>query len=154
MKKVKFDFKDITIVPETISTIKSRGEINPYNKELYLPIMVSPMDTVVDEKNYKYNDKILDSLNKTINELKEQVNTQKLPNLPDVERKMFLNRRDVDVLYNDFTPPERRVQEYSYPYNYVKNNLNEKKYNFNYFDKKLLKQLKKNCIYPIKKSYE
>lgn len=51
--KPKFDFKDITIVPETISTIKSRGEINPYNKQLYLPIMVSPMDTVVDEKNYK-----------------------------------------------------------------------------------------------------
>jgi len=51
--KQKFDFKDITIVPETVSTIKSRGEITPYNKELYLPIMVSPMDTVVDEKNYK-----------------------------------------------------------------------------------------------------
>jgi len=51
--KQKFDFKDITIVPETISTIKSRGEISPYNKELYLPIMVSPMDTVVDENNYR-----------------------------------------------------------------------------------------------------
>lgn len=52
--KQKFDFKDITIVPETISTIKSRGEISPYNKEQYLPIMVSPMDTVVDDKNYKF----------------------------------------------------------------------------------------------------
>jgi len=51
--KQKFDFKDITIVPEAVSTIKSRGEITPYNKEMYLPIMVSPMDTVVDEKNYK-----------------------------------------------------------------------------------------------------
>lgn len=52
--KQKFDFKDITIVPKTISTIKSRGEISPYNKQLYLPIMVSPMDTVVDDKNYKF----------------------------------------------------------------------------------------------------
>lgn len=52
--KQKFDFKDITIVPETISTIKSRGEISPYNKEQYLPIMVSPMDTVVDDKNYRF----------------------------------------------------------------------------------------------------
>lgn len=59
MKKVKFDFKDITIVPETISTIKSRDEISPYNKEQYLPIMVSPMDTVVDEKNYKLFEDIL-----------------------------------------------------------------------------------------------
>jgi len=51
--KQKFDFKDITIVPEAVSTIKSRGEITPFNKEMYLPIMVSPMDTVVDEKNYR-----------------------------------------------------------------------------------------------------
>lgn len=53
MKNPKFDFKDITIVPETISTITSRKEVNPYNELLYLPVMVSPMDTVVDEKNYK-----------------------------------------------------------------------------------------------------
>lgn len=52
MKNPKFDFKDITIVPETISTITSRKEVNPYNELLYLPVMVSPMDTVVDEKNY------------------------------------------------------------------------------------------------------
>jgi isopentenyl diphosphate isomerase/L-lactate dehydrogenase-like FMN-dependent dehydrogenase len=50
MKNQKFDFKDITIVPETISTISSRSEISPYHKNLYLPIMVSPMDTVVDDK--------------------------------------------------------------------------------------------------------
>jgi IMP dehydrogenase/GMP reductase len=53
MKNQKFDFKDITIVPETISTISSRSEISPYHKNLYLPIMVSPMDTVVDDKNYR-----------------------------------------------------------------------------------------------------
>lgn len=53
MKNPKFDFKDITIVPETISTITSRNEVNPYNELLYLPVMVSPMDTVVDEKNYE-----------------------------------------------------------------------------------------------------
>lgn len=53
MKKTKFDFKDITIVPETVSTISSRKEVNPYNELLYLPVMVSPMDTVVDENNYR-----------------------------------------------------------------------------------------------------
>ena len=49
----KFDFKDITLVPEVISTISSRKEINPYNKNGNLPIMVSPMDTVVDEDNHE-----------------------------------------------------------------------------------------------------
>lgn len=53
MKNPKFDFKDITIVPEAVSTIKSRKEVNPYNELLYLPVMVSPMDTVVDENNYR-----------------------------------------------------------------------------------------------------
>jgi IMP dehydrogenase/GMP reductase len=51
--KQKFDFKDITIVPETVSTITSRKEVYPYDGSLYLPVMVSPMDTVVDENNYR-----------------------------------------------------------------------------------------------------
>jgi len=50
----KFDFKDITIIPETISSISHRYEINPKTKEGTLPLMVSPMDTVVDMFNYKY----------------------------------------------------------------------------------------------------
>lgn len=52
MKKQKFDFKDITIVPETVSTIISRNDVSPYNELMYLPVMVSPMDTVVDDKNH------------------------------------------------------------------------------------------------------
>ena len=53
MKNLKFDFKDITIVPETVSTITSRKEVYPYDEFIYVPVMVSPMDTVVDENNYK-----------------------------------------------------------------------------------------------------
>jgi len=49
----RFDFKDITLVPETISTINSRSEINIYNSEGTLPLFVSPMDTVVDLDNYQ-----------------------------------------------------------------------------------------------------
>jgi isopentenyl diphosphate isomerase/L-lactate dehydrogenase-like FMN-dependent dehydrogenase len=48
----KFDFKDITLVPETLSTISSRSEINIKNKDNKLPIIVSPMDTIVDSENY------------------------------------------------------------------------------------------------------
>jgi IMP dehydrogenase/GMP reductase len=48
MKNQKFDFEDITIVPATLSDISSRSEI-----ELeYLPLIVAPMDTVVDAENY------------------------------------------------------------------------------------------------------
>jgi IMP dehydrogenase/GMP reductase len=50
----KFDFKDITIIPETLTSIRSRSEINVRNDDGYLPLMVSPMDTVIDEHNAKY----------------------------------------------------------------------------------------------------
>lgn len=49
----KFDFKDIVIVPETITEINSRQEVDVFTPEHYLPIMVSPMDTVVNHENYK-----------------------------------------------------------------------------------------------------
>lgn len=57
MNKIKLDWNDITIVPETISSISSRSEINPFYDGVYasedrLPLFVSPMDTVVDENNY------------------------------------------------------------------------------------------------------
>jgi IMP dehydrogenase/GMP reductase len=49
--KHKFDFKDITIVPETLSSINSRSEIDTRDRDGKLPIMVSPMDTVIDSNN-------------------------------------------------------------------------------------------------------
>jgi len=50
----KFDFKDVTLVPEIISSISHRYEIDIHNEDGKLPIFVSPMDTVVDEFNYKH----------------------------------------------------------------------------------------------------
>lgn len=47
----KFDFKDITIVPETLSSISTRKRIDILNKDRKLPLMVSPMDTVVNDFN-------------------------------------------------------------------------------------------------------
>ena len=91
-----------------------------------------------NKPNYKYNELVLDNLKKMIIELKNKqteqisektiIKTQNDPNtdlvIEDIERKKFLNRRDKDVLYNDLIAPERRQPEYSYPYNYVKNQIN------------------------------
>lgn len=49
----KFDFKDITLVPETISSINSRSSIDIFTEDGKLPLFVSPMDTVVDGDNYE-----------------------------------------------------------------------------------------------------
>ena len=48
----KFDFKDITLVPETISSINSRSQIDIFTSDDKLPLFVSPMDTVIDLENY------------------------------------------------------------------------------------------------------
>jgi len=42
----------------------------------------------------------------------------------DIERHSFLNNRDNEVVKNIFVAPERRQPEHSYPYDYVKNQLN------------------------------
>ncbi len=49
MKKI--DWNDITIIPDTLSSISSRSEVNPFLKNGKLPIFTAPMDMVIDEKN-------------------------------------------------------------------------------------------------------
>lgn len=58
--KLKFDFNDITIVPEIISPIKNRSEISTKYSDGYLPLFTAPMDMVINEKNknHYYNNKI------------------------------------------------------------------------------------------------
>lgn len=50
MNNLKYDWDDITIVPAAISEINSRSEITILNNN-ELPLMVAPMDMVIDEKN-------------------------------------------------------------------------------------------------------
>ena len=77
-----------------------------------------------NEPDYNYEDRILDKIVKKINTNKniEQENIEQ-KNVY-IERKQYLNDRDANALYNDLAPPERRVPEYLYPFNYVKNQLN------------------------------
>jgi hypothetical protein len=51
--KTKFDFNDITLVPETLSKINSRKDVFPFIMESgMLPLFAAPMDTVIDRFNY------------------------------------------------------------------------------------------------------
>jgi len=47
----KFDWNDITIIPDTLSSISSRSEVNPTLSNGKLPIFTAPMDMVIDDKN-------------------------------------------------------------------------------------------------------
>jgi IMP dehydrogenase/GMP reductase len=49
---VKLDFNDILLMPAAVSTIESRGQINPY-VDGRLPIITAPMDTVISSDNEK-----------------------------------------------------------------------------------------------------
>jgi hypothetical protein len=49
---IKFDFDDILLTPEIITTIDSRGDVNPFLDNGFLPIFTAPMDSVVDGTNY------------------------------------------------------------------------------------------------------
>ena len=49
----KLDWSDILITPAKTSSIRSRAEINPYYIKGGLPVIVSPMDTVIGLGNWK-----------------------------------------------------------------------------------------------------
>lgn len=48
---IKLNYNDITIVPEVTTTISSRSECNPYDKDGYLPLFASCMSSVVSVEN-------------------------------------------------------------------------------------------------------
>ena len=47
----KFDFDDIVIIPETVTEINSRSEIDIRDENGLLPIITAPMDTVISAHN-------------------------------------------------------------------------------------------------------
>jgi hypothetical protein len=109
----------------------------------------------LDEKDYKYNETIINKMIKTIDELKKTKITSKeieakisknieptIAKAPlyfidtknsemvktfinDIaERKTYLKERDAKVLYDDLSPPERRLPEHQYPTATVKQMIN------------------------------
>lgn len=51
LNKIGYGYNDITIIPEIMSNINSRSEINPFLEDDMLPIFASPMSSIVDENN-------------------------------------------------------------------------------------------------------
>lgn len=49
----KYTYKDLTIVPSEISSIRSRKQCVPFDKNGYLPLFTAPMPTVVDNSNFQ-----------------------------------------------------------------------------------------------------
>jgi hypothetical protein len=72
-----------------------------------------------NDPDYDYEDRILNKLVKKINKEKEPSPINEF-----AERRQYLNNRDANALYNDLVAPERRVPEYLYPFNYVKEQIN------------------------------
>ena len=50
----KFDWNDITIIPDVLSYINSRSEISILGDNGKLPIFTAPMDMVINEKNVEH----------------------------------------------------------------------------------------------------
>lgn len=58
-KEILYSLRDISIIPSVSTTIRSRGECNPFRQKIdgdkderYYPIIASPMDSVVTEEDW------------------------------------------------------------------------------------------------------
>ena len=51
--RVKFNYDDVSIIPDVVTDIESRKECNPFMENGMSPIWTAPMDTVVNLDNWK-----------------------------------------------------------------------------------------------------
>jgi len=74
--------------------------------------------------NLSLNNNSLDMLSKQLNVLEDIPIIPKSIGVTDVEKRIFLENRDKEAIYNELKPPEKRLPEYQYPNRYVKNMIN------------------------------
>ena len=48
-----YGLDDITLCPAKITTVRYRTECSPYNDDSMLPLFTAPMNSVINEHNYK-----------------------------------------------------------------------------------------------------
>jgi len=54
-----YSFDEIGLVPTRLSTIKSRKQVNPFDKNGKLPLFVAPMTCILNAKNYDAYNKVV-----------------------------------------------------------------------------------------------
>lgn len=74
----------------------------------------------INQKNFKLD--LNNPLTSQSEKIKEIINRPII--IPFVKKKIFLKKRDKQVVNDDFVPPERRVPEHVYPDREVKNIIN------------------------------
>lgn len=112
-KPLKLDWNDISIMPETISEISSRSEIN-HLSDGKLPLFTAPMDTVIDENNIgtfiENNINICLPRNIKYNELSKTVSTRIESWMDNGCDNFFFSYgldEIIDILDNDKLLPKR-----------------------------------------------
>lgn len=111
--RLKYEYKDVMIVPDTYTNIKSRNEVNPYylveDDDWHLPIFTAPMSCVVNENNFEHfnNNHILGILPTTVDidfRLKQFVNGQWTAfSMAEVLEYLIYNFDFLDSLNKDIT---------------------------------------------------
>jgi IMP dehydrogenase/GMP reductase len=104
---IKFDLNDIVLVPKAQSEINSRNECNPFTIfEHYamLPLLASPMDTVVSADNYKafLNNNIIPCLPRGFDRINTSINRVyffQAFGLCDIEKKLKFDDTDINYFY-------------------------------------------------------
>ncbi len=71
-----------------------------------------------DMPDYKFDDSMITKITKIVDE------RNRIKNNEFIERRNYLDQRDAQTLLNPLAPPERRVPEYQYPFNYIKSQIN------------------------------
>lgn len=95
----KFDLKDISIIPAIESKINSRSECEIIQKDGFLPLMTSPMDTVICKDNVKtfIKNRIIPCMPRGIYNKDESFNSY---GLNDVEKQLYSKEKNSNHFYN------------------------------------------------------